>query len=135
MNTSHSFKKLIGLGSLLALSIGFTPGVKAGPGIDYFQRMDAVKIDNRQAHPAKLTPAMPGVCAGAKTVVITEIQRDWANGKGPARFVQVGTKSVCQSCGTATVSNKNWPNARGPHQPTEDPTEHTCGSCGTESTS
>jgi hypothetical protein len=135
MNTSHSFKKLIGLGSLLALSISFIPGVKAGPGIDYFQRMDSVKIDKQQAQSTKLASTMPGVCADAKTVVITEVQKDWANGKGPVHFVQVGTKSVCHTCGTATVSKKNWPNARGLLLSTEIPAEHTCGSCGTESSS
>jgi hypothetical protein len=135
MNTSHSFRKLIGLGSLLALSISFIPGVKAGPGIDYFQRMDSVKINKQQAPSVKHTPPMTGVCADAKTVIISKIQRDWANGKGPTHFVQVGTKSVCHSCGTATVSKKNWPNARGPLQSTEVPAEHTCGSCGTESSS
>jgi hypothetical protein len=135
MNTSHFFKKLIGLGSLLALSIGFIPSVNAGPGIDYFQRMDSVKIDKQQAPSAKLTSAITGVCADAKTVAITEVQRDWANGKGPVRFAQVGTKIVCHSCGTITVSKKNWPNARGPLQSAEVPAEHACGSCRTESPS
>jgi hypothetical protein len=135
MNTSHSFRKLIGLGSLLALSIGLIPGVKAGPGIDYFQRMDSVNINKQQAPSAKLTSAMPGVCADAKTVVISEVQRDWANGKGPVRFVQAGTKNVCHSCGIATVSKKNGPNARAALPSTEVPAEHTCGSYGTESSS
>jgi hypothetical protein len=131
MNTAYALKKITGLGPLLALSLGFAISAKAGPGLDYWRRLDQIKVE-KQAQPAQLPSANSDACSDAKTIAITEVQKDWVNGRGPLHFVQVGTKQVCHSCGATTVLKKSWPNARGPLEAVEIPAEHTCTSCGTK---
>ncbi len=132
MKTSLTFKMLPKLSTLAILVFGLAGVAKAGPSIDYWQRMDRAKADRQAAATTTVTPpANPGACTDSKTVAVTEAHKDWANGKGPTHFVQVGTKQVCNSCGgTTTVSANSWVNGKGPTESMQVPVEHNCTSSG-----
>ncbi|ACB77695.1 hypothetical protein [Opitutus terrae] len=105
MKTTTTLSRFLGLGSLLAFSIGAAaPQIHAG------------------SKPAT-------VCTDPETVAVTEMRQDWPSHKGPLRFVQTGTKQVCNSCdGSFTVMKPSLPNGRGPLQQVRIAAQHNCDS-------
>lgn len=61
------------------------------------------------------------VCGKCKTVAIREYQAAWQNGKGPARWTQVGTSHSCDGCGGTIKVVKGK---------TADTMQHDCSVCG-----
>jgi len=130
MKTINHTPKFIGLGSLLVLALSFSaPLTYAGPGAKSWLAPTPAKIQIAQAATPKMTPGM--ACPDAKTVAVTEVKQDSANGKGPLTVVQTGTKQVCHTCGDATVMQSTQANGKGPLA--EAPAEHTCTTCGMSS--
>lgn len=105
MKTKSTLSRFLGLGSLLAFSIGAAvPQLQAG--------------------------SKPGtVCTDSQTVAVTAMRQDWPSHKGPLRIVQTGTKQVCASCdGSFTVMKPSLPNGKGPLQTVRIASQHNCDS-------
>ena len=126
MKTPNVVSKYIGLGSLLALVLTVAvPVANAGPGPDYWRRMEK----NRSSQPTVQTATSVSTnkaCTTSRTEAVTELRSTLPNGKGPVQRVQVGTREVCDSCATRTVVRPALPNGKGPLRSVKVATTHVC---------
>lgn len=104
MNTSLRSAKIIGSGSLLALVLSFSVSTYAGPGPDYWQRMERAQADfkaraaNSEKAPSKAVPAAMA-CEACQTVVLRESGWIGPPSKGRLAEFTVGAKHTCTHCG------------------------------------
>lgn len=125
MNTIRNSLKLLALGACFTLALAAVPSAKAGPGIDYWLNLGKPKAENSApvAVPARRN------CPDSKIVSVGEMQSVLRNGRGAQRYVQTGTKRVCESCAPATtVMKPTWPNGKGPLAPVSVKSTHNCDS-------
>jgi len=129
MNTALRSAKIIGSGSLLALVLNFSVSAYAGPGPDYWQRMERAQADYkaRAANPVK-TPNMAAPaqmsCEACKTVVLRESGWIGPPSKGRLEWFPVGAKHSCAHCdGEIKVVRGRTTNTM----------QHNCPMCGKDS--
>ena len=93
---------------------------QAGPGPQFWNRAKPVTT-TQEAAAIKPGDTMVMVCGKCKTVAITEFTSGLPNGKGTPRWMQIGTRHECESCGgTITVVKGK----------TTDSMQHNCSKCG-----
>ncbi len=103
-----NLKNRLGLGTVLALTIGIGSSAFAGPSPQYWQQMEQIRAENaaKVKTVASAKAAKPGAmaCEKCRTTAVTEYRSSQAGGKVPARFDRVGTKHTCDGCGGAITS-------------------------------
>ena len=104
MNTPLRSVKIIGSGFLLALVLSFSVSTYAGPGPDYWQRMERAQADYKAKAassvktPNKAAPAQMS-CDACQTVVLRESGWIGPPSKGHLDWFTVGAKHSCVHCG------------------------------------
>jgi hypothetical protein len=102
MKTIRLSKNIIGFSAMLALAIGFTTSMFAGPGPQFWAQQAKNRADLAQKAEAAKPAATPAMaCASCQTTDIREFHPEGAGGKVPARSDLVGTKHECAMCGGA----------------------------------
>lgn len=117
MNTKYRPLRMI---SLLAVIVTASASSFAGPGPQYWNRLKPVTTV-AEAQAVKPGDPMVLVCGACKTVSITEFKSTWPNGKGPGRWMEIGTKHSCDNCGGEITVVKGK---------TTDSMQHNCSKCG-----
>lgn len=109
--------KLLVVAGLLAGTVSVS---LAGPGPQYWTRTKPVTT-TKEAEALKDGDCLAMVCPACKTVAVTEYRNSLPNGKGASRWVQVGTKHLCDHCGgeISVVKGK-----------TTNSMQHNCSKCG-----
>lgn len=109
MKNSH-VKSILGLGSVLALSIGLGSSAFAGPGPTYWTQREEIRAENAKkvaaanaASTAKPAAAPAMACPSCKTKIYEEAATPSVADKTKPRVVKVGVRHYCDSCkGTIT---------------------------------
>lgn len=99
MKNTRITKNTLGLGAVLALAFGLSSSAFAGPGFDYWQRM-------QQQREQKYAQASAMSCLKCKTEAVEQLSSADPVGKGASYFKKVGAKHDCENCGgTITTIN------------------------------
>ena len=117
MNTNYLPLRMI---SLLAVIVTASSSAFAGPGPQYWNRLKPITTIT-EAQAVKPGDPMVLVCSACKTVSITEYKSAWQNGKGPARWTDIGSTHACDNCGGEITVVKGK---------TTDSMQHNCSKCG-----
>lgn len=109
MKTIRLSKNVIGFSSMLALTIGLTSSVIAGPGPQFWQQQEKIRAENAAkaqaaAVAAKSADTTAMACASCKATDVTEYRSSQAGGKVPARYDKVGTTHTCAHCGMGSIT-------------------------------
>lgn len=102
MKNSRVVKSVLGLGSVLALTLGLGCSAFAGPGPQFWQQQEKIRAENaakKAATPAAKpadTPAM--ACPHCKTKVFEESSFTNVSGKIAPHSTVIGRRHYCDGC-------------------------------------
>ncbi len=103
MKRIEALKSVIGLGSILALTVGLSTSMVAGPSPQFWAKQTATAADRTDGVKHVVTgksaaKGPPMACAGCKTRIYAEQGAFNAANRATPRATKVGKRHYCESC-------------------------------------